>query len=187
VLAGPQRTTPAFTTIFSFITALKAARPPGESAAINTLVEAQQITAANIDAYGTSESHFVPGANSLATFPIYMNISVGVGPIVIQTSDDLGRHNKIGDRRFFRFTPTASGQVTITLNSSNPNNADPDFRVYRAGTIVLDATAPPPQPEVGQLNVVANTTYIIDAYDCANGCSTEQGTAGDYALTLTIN
>jgi hypothetical protein len=186
VLVGTQRTTPAFTTIFSFVTALKAARP-GDAAAINTLVAAQQVTANDIDAFGTTESHLVPGANSLATLPIYTNISAGVGPIVVATSDDLGRHNKIGNRRFFRFTPTASGLVTITLSSSNPNNADPDFRVYRSGTIVLDASLGPPQPESAQLNVVANTTYIIDAYDCANGCGTVQGTPGDYALTLTIN
>jgi hypothetical protein len=186
VLIGPQRTTPAFTTIFSFITALKAARP-ADVPAINTLVAAQAITATDIDAFGTTESHVVGGVSALATLPVYTNISAGAGPITVATSDDLGRHNRIGNHRFFRFTPTASGQVTITLSSSNPNNADPDFWVYRSGTPVLNATAPPPQPEVGQLNVVANTTYIIDAYDCANGCDNVQGTSGDYALTLTIN
>ena len=54
VLTGAQRTTPAFTTIFSFITALKAARP-GDAAAINTLVAAQNID--GIDAFATGETH----------------------------------------------------------------------------------------------------------------------------------
>jgi hypothetical protein len=187
VLAGPQRTTPAFTTIFSFITALKAARPPGESAAINTLVEAQQITAANIDAFGTTESHFVPGANSLATLPIYTNISAGIGTVTVASSDDLGRHNKIGNRRFFRFTPSATGSVTITLGSSTAG-PDPDFRVYRSGVVVLDATDPPAATEVGTLSVTAGTTYIIDAYDCSNGCPQQESTpSGDNILSLTIN
>ena len=29
-------------------------------------------------------------------------------------------------------------------------------------------------------------TIAIDAYDCANGCNSEQGTAGDYNLTVTV-
>ena len=62
VLIGQQRTTPAFTTIFSFITALKA-QNAGSAAAINTLVAAQNIDAANIDAYGSTETHVpTPGA-----------------------------------------------------------------------------------------------------------------------------
>jgi len=32
-------------------------------------------------------------------------------------------------------------------------------------------------------------TYVIDIYDCANGCPPEpqQGVPGDYDLTMTIN
>jgi hypothetical protein len=32
-------------------------------------------------------------------------------------------------------------------------------------------------------------TYVLDVYDCANGCDTDppEGTPGDYALTVTIN
>jgi hypothetical protein len=45
----------------------------------------------------------------------------------------------------------------------------------------------PSQTETGQLAVTAGTTYIIDAYECSNGCSEEQGVPGDYDLTVTIN
>ena len=31
------------------------------------------------------------------------------------------------------------------------------------------------------------TTYVLDVFDCANGCDTAQGTPGDYNLTVTIN
>ena len=31
-------------------------------------------------------------------------------------------------------------------------------------------------------------TYLIDVYDCANGCDSDhEGTPGDYDLTVTIN
>ena len=43
VLIGSQRTTPAFTSLFSFITALKTASPVN-AAAIDTLVTAQNTT-----------------------------------------------------------------------------------------------------------------------------------------------
>ncbi len=35
--------------------------------------------------------------------------------------------------------------------------------------------------------MTAGQTYIIDAYDCANGCDDTSGTPGDYNLTVTIN
>ena len=65
VLIGAQKDTPAFTSVFSFVSALKAARP-ADAAAIDTLVAAQQITTAGIDAFATTESHFVPGVSPLA-------------------------------------------------------------------------------------------------------------------------
>jgi len=186
VLIGAQKDTPAFTSVFSFVSALKAARP-ADAAAIDTLVAAQQITTAGIDAFATTESHFVPGVSPLASLPLYTNISVGAGPVTIATTDDAGHHNKLGTHRYFRFTPTSPGTVNISVSSSNPSNPDPDFRVFRAGTPVLNEEDPPPQPETGSLTVAANTTYVLDVYDCANGCDTVQGTAGDFSLTVTIN
>ena len=29
--------------------------------------------------------------------------------------------------------------------------------------------------------------YLIDVYDCADGCGTEEGTPGDYDITVTVN
>ncbi len=190
VLIGAQRTTPALTSIFPFIAALKAARP-ADAAAIDTLVAAQQITTTGIDAFATTESHVVPGVPSLATLPLYTNISVGAGPVTVATSDDAGLYNKAGNHRYFRFTPTSSGTVNISVSSSNPATPDPDFVVYRTGTTVLNEDDPPPQPENGTLTVNANTTYVLDVFDCANGCPLDdgmpQGTPGDYILTVTIN
>jgi hypothetical protein len=32
----------------------------------------------------------------------------------------------------------------------------------------------------------AATDYLIDVYDCANGCDESEGTPGDYDITVTI-
>jgi hypothetical protein len=182
VLIGPQRTTPAFTSIFSFVSALKAQRP-ADAASINTLVAAQNIDSATINAFATTETH-TPGNNLL---PLYATITAGI-PLSVLSLDNLGRHNKIGNHRLLRFTPTVSGPVNVSVVSSNPNNADPDFFMMQAGDYLLFENEPPPQPEVGgPVEVTAGTTYVLDVHDCANGCSGEQGTAGDYDLTVTIN
>jgi hypothetical protein len=185
VLTGPQRTTPAFTTVFSFVTALKSAGT-GQNAAIDTLVSAQNITSAGMDAFATTETHspLTPSTNAL---PIYTTITAGT-PVVVRNVDDAGSYNKVGNHRFLRFVATTNGTVTVTLTSNNPNNADPDFQVWRAGTLMTNNSEdPPPQPETDSFTATAGTTYVLDVHDCANGCSSVQGVAGDYDLTVTIN
>ena len=76
--------------------------------------------------------------------------------------------------------------MTITASSSNPNNPDTDFRVFRTGTFVTAATAPPAPSETATFNAPAGD-YVLDVFDCANGCDTQEGTPGDYNLTVTIN
>jgi hypothetical protein len=190
VLTGEQRTTPAYTTIFSFLTALKTGRSAGELAAMNTLVSAQNIRFSDIDAFATTET-FVPVppfVQNIDVLPVYATITAGGGPVIVRNVDDAGRQNALGARRFLRFTPAGGGSRTISVSTSNPDvNADPDFLMQRAGTYVLAEEDPPPQPETGATNFVGGTTYVLEVYDCANGCNTAQGTPGNYNLTVTIN
>ena len=188
VLTTTQKTTPALTTLFSFIEALKAANPAA-AAGIDSMLAAQNIDSPAINAFAIGETH-APFANIL---PIYTSIVPGT-PVVLRSTDDGGYYNKAGNHRFLRFVPATSGQVTMTLATSNPNPArDPDFRIYRSGVWVVDGTDPPTEyPETETFNVTAGQTYIIDAYDCANGCQLDandnpEGTPGDYDLTVTIN
>ena len=60
--------------------------------------------------------------------------------------------------------------------------------MWRAGTLVaLGFDAPPDEePETETFTATAGT-YLIDVYDCANGCSTAQGVEGDYNITVTVN
>lgn len=184
VLTGPQRTTPAFTSIFSFIAALKAARP-GDATAINTLVSAQNISNV-IDAFATGESHFPTSVPSSAALPLYTTATIGGPPLILFSTDDEGLYNALGNRRFIRFDVAGSSRsVTITASSSNTNMADTDFVVYRNGSVVAFGFNPPPDPETRTFTASPGT-YIIDVYDCANGCG-DQGTPGDYNLTVTIN
>jgi len=184
VLTGPQRTTPALTTIFSFITALKAARP-GDATAINTLVAAQNIDATSIDAFGTGETHFPTNVPQAAALPLFTTITLG-NPVTLRNVNDAGVYNKLGNHRFLRFTPAVTDNVTITLTSSNPNSADPDFLLIESGFTRLTEDDGPPQPEIGTFDVVAGRTYVLDVYDWINGGTPTSG-GGDFDLTVTIN
>jgi hypothetical protein len=187
-MTGAHRTTPAMATIFSFLAALKA-QQPASAAAIDNLIAAQNITGTGLDAFASTETH-APFSNVL---PVYATINPGT-PVVLGNINDAGTINKVGNHRFLRFTPAASGAYTVKLTTSNPNSAgdgaatsDPDFIVYVGGLDVLHGESLPAASEQMTLNATAGTTYIIDAYDCANGCSTPQGVPGDYNLTVTIN
>lgn len=179
-MKGAHRDTDAVTSIFSFITALKAIRPQ-ETAAINALVAAQNIDATQIDDFATGETH-APYADAV---PLFTDVSIG-SPVVLRSVDNGGRHNKLGNHRFLRFTPPSSRTVTVAVATSNPaTDSDPDFAVYRRGVPVAIGEDFP-GTETESFAVSGGQTYVIDAYDCANGCSTAQGTPGDYDLTVSI-
>lgn len=195
VMTGAQRTTPALTSIFSFITALKAAQP-AVAAQINARVVANNMVAATMNEFATTETN-VPYPNIL---PMYADGTVGT-PVIVRSIDDGGWYNKAGNRRFVRFVAPQTRSYSVTLTTSNanvaPNAADPDYLVFQGGALVAAHISAPqsesPQTETGTFDGTAGLTYIIDAYDCANGCTRNPpdflppGVPGDYDLTLTIN
>jgi len=184
VLINDQRTTPAFTSIFSFITAVKDENP-GSAAALDTLLAAQN-TSSIADIWGTGETH-VPGAvASAAALPLYTDITIGGPAVVVRNVDDAGTYNTLGNHRYLRFNVAGTRSVTVTAASSNPNQPDADFRVWRAGTFVRGGEDPPAASETETFSASPGT-YLIDVYDCANGCSTAQGTPGDYNISVTVN
>ena len=196
VLTNAQKNTPATTSVFSFIAALKAAVNTTTAAQIDTLVAAQNVTAANMDAFGSTETHVPTGVASIGALPVYTNATVGGGAVIVQSVNDAGVYNKLGNHRFIRFAVQNSQLVTITLTTSNPNaDADPDFQLFRNGASVIafpGGQGSTVGTETFQITLQP-ATYVLDVYDCANGCPPPEpgdpsnGTAGDYALTVTIN
>jgi hypothetical protein len=190
VLVTAQKTTQSVTSIFQFVAALRAAQP-ASAILINSLVSAQGIDAAGLDAFATTQS----SAPFPGMLPLFAPIVANGTPVIVRSIDDGGRHNKAGNHSFLRFTATATGNVRLTVFTSNPAaNADPDFVVYRGspdgisagGGPLVFGTSGPPQPETLIFPVVLGKTYVIDAYDCANGCGSSLGTPGDYNLTVTL-
>jgi len=193
VLVGPQKITPAFTTIFSFITALKDLNA-GSATAINTLVAAQNINGNTIDAYGSTETNFPTRFIDSEVFPIYATATVGGSPVTLRSVDTAGptaddtSGNKLSDRRFIRFMGTG-GTVTVTATSTSPlATRDVDFIVYRSTPFgfVRSGQDGPAASESETFATAATSEYLIDVYDCGNGCDTAEGPHGDYDITVTI-
>jgi hypothetical protein len=189
VLTSEQRTTPAFTSLFSFITAVKAANP-AQAANIDTLVVAQN-TSIITDIWGTNETRFPSTVAAAAALPLYTDITINGPAVQVLNVDDAGTYNTLGSRRYLRFTVNSQTDLTITANSSNPSvDKDTDFIVWRNGEVVALGFGPKEEnPETETIENAEPGTYIIDVYDCANGCDSDQGTSsmpGDYTITVTV-
>ena len=152
VLTNQQRFATALTSIFTFIHALKAAEPAA-APQIDGLVNAHDILAVN-DAYGAGQTNLgeptnadiVPGDITA----VYETIAVNGGPVEVCsldafTSDFTGSTNKLGSRRFLRFSAAAPGAHTITaVTTTMPSGAtsDPDMVLHRAGSVAVFESAP---------------------------------------------
>lgn len=122
VFVGAEKTTPAFTSIFTFITALKNENA-GDAGDIDTLVSSQSI-ATITDIYGTGRT------NKTASYP-YHDLSVG-GSVSIETSSSDGEDNKLSNRQYIKFSVASDNTYTIRVEQTNGIDSDPDFYLYRS-------------------------------------------------------
>ncbi len=125
VLRNTQRTGVPLTSIFPFITALKAANL-GSAAGIDAIVNAQSIN--GTDAYGGNETNDASSANVL---PVYTAYTVNAAAVNLCSIPTFGEYNKLSNRRFIRFSVTNPGVHTFTVIGGT----DPDIYLHRAGVI----------------------------------------------------
>lgn len=170
VLVNEQREREAFTTIFSFITALKA-RNPAAGGDIDALVSAQAIDAAGIDWYGGGETNDA-GRGDLA-LPVYTEVIIGGGPVNVCSTrvfDGDGDGNKLSVRRFLRFDNPATGTYTVQITTTNPpasgRAADPDMFVFDGGTVpVAGGSSGAPNVETFQMSSLPAGEYVAEIYE----------------------
>lgn len=180
VMTGPQVSTEAFTSVFSFATELKAVS--GQDAFIDGLLNAYGVTAAGIDIWGANETN---DSNSAAlvddVLPIYTDLTLGVAErICVNSQFDTGRDgNKLSEHRFLRLELTSQRPLSFSMTTVNPPStpaggfdcatdpnphSDPNFQLWQGGVglFVLgddcDANVETEAP-VGFFTV---GTYIID-------------------------
>lgn len=187
VLTAEQRTTAAFTTLFSFVTKLKE-RTPGMQPAIDARVAAEQITAAGMDIYGTNETHVPPNTVQVSdVLPVYTPIAIGGGPVTLRTTDafDPGANgNALSVSRFLRCAVPATQSVRITAAATLPGR-DVDIYVVRNGVIVAQGTTPADEDFTATLPA---GDYVIDVHDCGLAdCGNAVTGTSDITVTIAPN
>jgi hypothetical protein len=153
------------TSIFPFIVGLKS-RPGVPAAAVDALVENQDMVGSAMDPYATTETN---DGGSGDTLPVYSDLSLN-GPAVRVCSDaSLGTYNRLGNRRFLRFS--LSGTRTVTIRASyvalpgDPVNPvpDPDLVIFRSGFFdSSEFIAPNEEIYQGSL---APGDYVLEVYE----------------------
>jgi len=177
VLTGPLKNTPAQTSIFPFINGLQKAAPQ-DALNIDALVRAEGMDSI-VDDYGTTETHFgTPQTPKLTS--VYDSVTVNGGASNVCSLDAFkstasGSVDKLGSRRYVRFSVTTSGTYTFKATAVNPPAAaDPDLVLHQIGEIARSEGAP--------------TASCTQSWQTTPGVCTETFTAplspGDYTLKV---
>jgi hypothetical protein len=191
VFAGKFGAMRSLTSLFPFVAGLLQAEP--QAASTIELLLAEQAIGPVTDDYGSGEQNDAGAAESGDVLPIYADVAVGGPAVNVCSTSEFGNEttgvaNKLGTRRFVRFTPPP-GIPAVTIRATATvipagHYADPDFILHDAG---LDRSsvsepsaackafdAPGWQPsacfELSQniLLPVQTVEYILEVYEWTN-------------------
>ena len=150
-LIGSEKTTPAFTSIFTFITALKNENS-AESAKIDAITSAENISDIS-DIYGTSND-----------VTLYQTLLIG-SSINISTNTNNGAPNKLNNHRYIRFTVNSAKSYRIRVDTTSSNSPDPDFALYTTSPFnKLSQGLNTGTSEIKDIYLKTGD-YLIDIYD----------------------
>lgn len=158
ILTGAQKTTKAFTSLFSFITELKNENA-SDTRKIDNIVSSENITTID-DIYGANRLNNV----TESTLPLYSQLTINKTFQEVCTSSTYGSRNKLNNHKYVRFTISENKSYPIRVEQNNGSNSDPDFVLFKTS----------PFEEVAQSNH-ATSGIEESSYTLA---------AGDYLLDI---
>ena len=165
-----EKNTTALTTLYSFITALKALYP-SQATAIDTLTRYRNVVGVPIaDARGTGET--VNGGHT-ENLPLYRSITPGSGISITLFAD---QPNALSQNRYFRYVGNGASH-TVSLATGTAD--DVDVTVYQKGVVQAVANGPSGTETTQPFMAASNVEYIIVV--------TGFGTSASYTTTVTLN
>lgn len=182
VLTGAQRTTGVVTSLFPFINALKS-QNPAAVAGIDALLGVHDIEPI-VDDYGTTEDNAGNPANA-DVLPVYSQLTVNGAAVNVCSTDSFssnftGSINKLGSRRYLRFSTGVAGSHTMTATTTSaPANeiTDPDMVLHRAGPLWVSDDAPTAACTPGaldqctesfSLSLQGGAEYVLEVHEWTN-------------------
>ena len=168
VMTGNVRSTRAQTTVYPFLTALRAANP-AQGAAIDALAAGQTLATLSDD-FAANE---VNNGGDSRNLPVYRSVVPGQTVQVCSIAAN-GAYNRLGNRKFLRVDLAAP--ATLTVRASNgPAGSDPDLELYSAGQRLAVANGNAASAETLTQAGLAAGTYVIEVYEFSNLGNTPRG------------
>ncbi len=143
VMTGPQKTTAAFTSLFSFATYLRAAVAPAGQDDLDKLLEGiNTVHGAALDIWGTLQQlppsiRVTDPDQSSFVLPVYAVVTSGQPATTVCRTDyfeEDGFNNKLGSVRFLRLKILTDGAYQLQIDS--PEEAALEFQLFRSGSPV---------------------------------------------------
>jgi len=185
VMTGPQRTTEAFTTLFSFTTALRDSVQAADLPFVDSQLSRENIDLGALDIYGDGQTTIMAmtpnGGTPRDILPIYTVLPTNGTVINICTNSDFDSDrdgNKLSERRFLRFTTASAStyNVSVTANPIPPattdpapippdvinDRSDPDVFIYRDGVLVAIGVSGADDSETFTTLSLPAGSYVFD-------------------------
>ena len=195
VMTGAQQSTAAFTSIFSFVEALKAL-PNADIAFIDAQLGRENITGTGLNLYGDGELNDGPGTPP-DVLPIYTDITVG-NPLQICSNSqfDSGRSgNKLSEVRYLKLELLNPTNLTFTVDTVDPQTT-PSAGFDCVAEIAAHQPPNPPLPANSEvfthsdpdIEVWKNGQSFVRGFSCQPNQEVTQPillSAGTYVIDLT--
>lgn len=163
VLTNGEKNTPAFTSIFSFITELKKAYP-NHTSKIDDITSMEEIATIE-DSYGSNRiSNLESGS-----LPLYKELIVDKTLGNICTLSYYGRYNKLDNHKYIRFTINNNGTYPIEVKEYNGNSSDPEFQLFKSSPFENISTNEGSKKGIEKDSfALTKGEYLLDIYDSNN-------------------
>ena len=180
IMMGPQETTNAFTTLFSFAAELQGNLAGADLAFLNAQLDRENVERTTNDIWGDSQDLILTAPNqSRDVLPLYTDMPTN-GTINICTNSDYdnGRGgNKLAEHRFLRFVTSSSSayDITVTTTTATPptndpaptppdeirDQSDPDVFIWQRGALVGLGNSGDDNVETMLTQVLPADTYSV--------------------------
>lgn len=166
VFTNQEKASSSFTTIYSFITYLKANNPSSVTM-INTLLSAKNISTSFADAWDSTKTETNNGGDSKA-LPVFTVLTVGAPAVQVCGNDEFdnnGDGNKLMSRRFIAFQITNSASYTVSVSPVTVGGI-PDFFIYlKGGNPPIIETNNSSAVTLTQTQTLSPATYTGEVFD----------------------
>jgi len=160
-LTTGQKTTPAFTSLFSFITELKKDNPDATSR-IDEVVANENIATIE-DSYGSNRISNLEEDD----LPLYRELTLNTTIKNVCTKNSNNQnYNKLSNHKYIRFTINENNTYPIQIKQSNGRDSDPEFTLFKTSPFENFSTQESGVAGVEKVSLALTSgDYILDIYD----------------------